>query len=316
MTLVGFRSSSIFDEEDPTTSWLVPSALSAGQLQESLDLIKKYEFSPPTFDDGKEAEDLIRRKSAATSSRKRAVFDDDDDLIDDDEEDILFPMGGPTTMKPSEALQALKKSRRKRRRNSDDIDEPTDDESLRKLAEARRERELEKQRKIKSDLFVHDSDEESDEDKDRDFFEREEKLRKKVNIEVMKELLGIKKATVSAKSKRKAVAIDSDDDLLPSRGSSTISDDILGLGNENGDITDTPLSSPHLRSSQNKRPRLDSTDQDEEEDVEMGMESLARVDKAAIAVEVNDDDEDEVVVARPVRKRTRGGFISDSSDEE
>ena len=50
---------------------------------------------------------------------------------------------------------------------------------------------FEKNRKIKSELFVHDSDEESDEERDKAFFEAEEKLRQKSKIAIMKELLGV-----------------------------------------------------------------------------------------------------------------------------
>ena len=93
MTLIGFQRDG--ENDDPAASWSIPPSLSSDQLKQSLDLIKKSEFSPPTFDDGREAADFIRRKSAGAAGR-RAVFDDEDEGIDEDEdEEPLFPAGGP-----------------------------------------------------------------------------------------------------------------------------------------------------------------------------------------------------------------------------
>lgn len=95
MRLAGFERLAPTLDETPESSWVVPTHLSSEQLQDSLDLINKAEFDPPTFEDGKLAQDQLRRK---TAPRKKAVFDDDEDGIDDDD-DILFPAGGPTNRK-------------------------------------------------------------------------------------------------------------------------------------------------------------------------------------------------------------------------
>ena len=289
MTLISFRRLS--EEDDPETIWVIPPPLSADQLKQSFDLIKATEFSPPVFDDGKEAEDFIRRKSAGISARKRAVYDDDSDnaLLSDGEEEFLFPAGGPTNMKKSAALEALKKTRRRRRNSgSDDGEDSAISEEVRAArAKARRDRELEKLRRIKSDLYIHDSDEESNEESDRLFFEREEELRKRTSLAAARSLLSLQKPEKTAggkSSKRKVADISSDSDsdndnasivrrrrargrsssTLPSASGSDSEEDPSNISRD--EATDTPLSSPHphSRSSQTqlrgkaKRLRLSS----------------------------------------------------------
>ncbi|KAA8572402.1 hypothetical protein MFRU_003g03720 [Monilinia fructicola] len=321
MKLAGLTS--IGASDDPDTSWIVPSAKSADQIKEALDLIKKFEFAPPTFDDGKGAIDQIRRVSAGMN-RKRAAFDDEsDDGIDDDEE-LLFEPGGPTAMKKSDALKALKKSRRRRRNEGSEERESRGltDEQIEVRAAARRARELEKNRKIKSELYVHDSDEE-DEEKDRIFFEAEERLRQQNKINIMKELLGVGQQKENSK-KRMAGALDvegdaaSDEDVVMTgskkRASSAISLDsdveVGGIGDdtdseeEENEKTDTPISSPH-RSAQPKRRKVLIDDDD----------NLPLATRGAM--EIDDEDEENIVpVANPRRPRVRAGFIMDSSDDE
>ncbi|TAQ88296.1 hypothetical protein B7494_g3400 [Chlorociboria aeruginascens] len=337
MTLVGFQRTGL--DDDPETSWIIPSTLSADQLKQSHDLIKKFEFSPPVFDDGQEAGDFIKRKSSGYTAKKREAFDDESDGIDDDEE-LMFPAGGPTTMKKSDALEALKKTRRRRRREgTEGEDTELTDEQLQARADARRAREIEKNRKIKSDLFVHDSDEESDAERDAAFFASEEKVRQRLKITIMKELLGVRPKDGSAKpttrkTQSSAISDDSDDDVLltssrkrqssaisvdsddedvavVSRRSSATSKSNL-LEESDDEATDTPLSSPHIRSSQSKRQKVSGDD-----DSAMGDVSPNKgAGKAEDEEMVDDEDEDEVTVSRPTRQRVRSGFIVDSSDEE
>lgn len=335
MTLVGFKREGA--EDDPEATWIVPSALSADQLKQSLDLIKKFEFSPPVFDDGKEAGDFIRRKSAGSGARRREVFDDEDDDIDDDEE-LLFEPGGPTNMKKSDALDALKKKRRRRREGTDEEPRGLTDEQLKARNDARRARELEKNRKIKSELMVQSEDEDWDEETDKAFFEAEEKRHQQNNINIMKTLLGVngkeKEASTSGSSKKRqssaiseddsdeemqlpsskkrqssAISINSDEDEdeedVPAnpRSSSTARDD------SDDEARDTPISSPHVKSSQAKRRKVSGDDGPASPKVSLvGKENQPPVDDS-------DEDED-IPIARAPRQRVRSGFIVDSSDEE
>lgn len=336
MTLVGFER--LGSDEDPEASWIVPGAATGDQLQQSLDLIKKVEFSPPSFDDGQEAGDFIRRTSAGSAYRKRAAFDDDEDGINDEDEDEepLFPVGGPTPMDKSDALKALKKTRRRRRKEgSEDGEEGISDEVIQARLDARRAKEREKNRKIKSELFVHDSDEEEDEERDRAFFAAEEKIRERAKITIMKELLGgrsdeTEKLSLPKKKNKKrqssAIAEESDDEgmrVLGSRKrhSSTISinsdeesearsGDSSPVPRDNpldgsdDEATDTPMSSPHIKSSKAKRRKMSNNKEDSAPAIEQISEGI------------ESDDEEDVPVVRPARQRVRAGFIVDSSDEE
>lgn len=314
MTLVGLRR--IGDENDIDTPWVVPSDLSSAQLKEALSLIKAAEFDPPTFENGYNAEAQIRRVSAA-QNRRRATFDDESDNgIDDDNAEILFPAGGPTPMSKSDAFAALKKTRRKRRRSGTE-DDALDEEQLAARDRARRAKDLEKQRKIKSELFVHDSDDESDAERDEAFFAEEERTRAKVRRGLLvAEAIG---TAASGVEKRKPMVqvvaargeSDSDEDAVvavspPSSGSRKRSVDVVS-GEEMG--TETPLSSPHTRPLGAKRARLDT------EDIESREGSPAAGGKDVGMVDLDDDDEDIPAPRRP-RGRAFGGFVVDSSDEE
>lgn len=315
MTLVGLRR--IGDENDIDTPWVVPSDLSSAQLKEALTLIKAAEFDPPTFENGYNAEAQIRRVSAA-QNRRRAAFDDESDHgIDDDDAEILFPAGGPTPMSKNDAFAALKKTRRKRRRSGTE-DDALDEEQLAARDRARRAKDLEKQRKIKSELFVHDSDDESDAERDEAFFAEEERTRAKVRRGLLvAEAIGTAASGVEKrKPKVQVVAArvesDSDEDAVvavspPSSGSRKRSVDVES-GQEMG--TETPLSSPHTRPSGAKRARLDT------EDIESREGSPAVGGKNVGMVDLDDDDDDDIPAPRRPRGRAFGGFVVDSSDEE
>jgi replication fork protection complex subunit Tof1/Swi1 len=318
MTLVGFQG--IAEEDDPEGPWTIPPSLSADQLKQSLDLVKKFEFSPPVFDDGQEAGDFIRRKSAGSSSRRKAIFDDEDDGIDNDtEEELMFPAGGPTATKKSDALEALKKNRRRRRKEGSEDPEANrlTDEQLKARAEARRQKELEKNRKIKSELYVHDSDEEDDAERDRLFFEREEILREKSKIAIMKELLGVGKDKESGPSvqsrskKRQSSAISISSEEGGGRSSSVVRGNVLDESDEGDSATDTPMSSPHNRSSQTKKRKVSN-----EEPESIGHSEAEEIMKNGAAKEADDSDEEDIAVVRPARRRVTAGFIVESSDEE
>lgn len=174
MSLLGFLRL-VEDEVDCT--WIIPSALTSIELSSNVDLINKFEFDPPVYEDGKSAEDYLRRKVDIVARRiddKPTSSDSEGDSASD--LDGLFPAGGPTARRSS-ASPAREKPRRRRLRHKHD--ELLDTKGLEERQEAKRKAELERQRKIKSDLMVHASDDESDEERDQLFFAEEEKRRKK-----------------------------------------------------------------------------------------------------------------------------------------
>lgn len=178
MKLVGFERLSPDTDETPESVWIIPARLGADDLLEFLTNISAAEFSPPVFEDGKSAEDQLRRKptaAAAAARRRRAALGDDGDdmagMLDDDssgEEEFLFEPGGPTARKPDEAAR-----KKKTKKGARKLKDPLTDEQLDEKARARREREREKLRKIKSAAVVHSSDEEDDPEADAAFFARE-----------------------------------------------------------------------------------------------------------------------------------------------
>ncbi|KAL1874382.1 hypothetical protein VTK73DRAFT_408 [Phialemonium thermophilum] len=169
MKLVGMERRTPTLEETPESGWVFSPNTTADALKQSLDLIGKAEFNPPVFDD-ESAADQLRRKPAP---RKR-ISDEDgdvDDLLDDD--DLLFPMGGPTARKAIDGDESAPATKKRRSRRRKDEGEGPTEEQLTERARKRREREREKARRIKSELYVHPSDDETDEERDREFFQRE-----------------------------------------------------------------------------------------------------------------------------------------------
>ncbi|KAI1651844.1 timeless-domain-containing protein [Daldinia loculata] len=324
MKLVGFERLVPSVDETPESAWVIPPHVTADQLQDSLDLIKKAEFNPPTFDDGKLAEDQLRRKAAV---RRKAVFDDDDDgIADDDDDEILFPAGGPTARKVAdEFLDKPKKTRRRRRRGSD-AEEPSEDQ-LEEKARARKEREKAKARRFKSDLYVHASDDESDDgERWAEFYANEERIRKRQNATAAKNAVAVTTSAAPKQvEKRKVQELlgdnsDNDDDLILPHGSEDEDEnEDEGEERKNGasGTDDTPLSSsPRAGSvSSAKRRRLSreppsSAPAATDEDVEMA-DGDGDGDGDADA-----DDDDVPATKAPARRRARAGFIVDSSDEE
>ncbi|KAI0169531.1 timeless-domain-containing protein [Hypoxylon sp. FL1284] len=323
MKLVGFERLLPTADETPESGWIIPSHLTGDQIQDSLDLIKKAEFSPPTFEDGKLAEDQLRRKAAP---RKKAVFDDDDDgIVDDDGDEILFPAGGPTARKVADEFLDKPKKTRRRRRRSSNVEEPSE-EQLEEKARARKEREKAKARRFKSDLFVHASDDESDEDDGgrwAEFFANEEKIRQRQNAAARGAAAVTTSAVPNPAEKRKAEAVlsddsDNDDDLVLPHASDDDDDDDdssrpkKSQGDDGSDVSGTddtpPSSNPRAGSaSSHKRRRV-------------SKEPTAPKETTSVDVEMGDaDDDEDIPASKPApraRARARAGFIVDSSDEE
>jgi replication fork protection complex subunit Tof1/Swi1 len=323
MNLVGFER--LGEHHDPDASWIVPSSLTSAHLQEAIDLIRKYEFDPPTYEDGKTPEDMLRSKAAAARrSTRRAEFDDDSDGIDRDSEEDHgeYAKGGPTERDADAPRKTLK--RRRRQRSPVELD----DEEKDRRAEARRKKEIEKQAKALSTMYVHDSDDEDwDAEKDAAFFAREQAIREE-NLKVFKKSLVLatvepvaskkRKADAPAKKskrrksppKRKALFNDSDDDMDDAESSqapSEVDDNEDEDGNED-ENTDTPLSSQNagatIASDDNVTPRKSASD------------AATKTMDAPMADADSDDDEDDAPVARrPAARNMRAGFVIDSDSE-
>lgn len=291
MSLSGFERLGIDDE--PGATWIIPSDLTARELQETHECIQRHRRDP-VMQYGEEhpvsAEDLLRRKT--TTKPRRADYDDDSDaadIIDDGEEVFLFPAGGPVdgASRKKDALAELKKKRRRRRAApASDHDEATlglDDATREARRKARLEADLEKRRKIKSAEFVGDSGDDSE--VDAEFFRKEDERRRVQKGRVQEALRagrvdnkheregneGGKKRNVG---KRKSDALD--DPVIAKRkksGNHTMEDEhdpepnatismddsspppakALSITSEDNE-SDTPLSSPLVGSSSQSKP--------------------------------------------------------------
>lgn len=294
MKVVGFERFSPSLDEELGSAWIIPPRHSAEDLAEYKELINKAEFSPPTFEDDATAEDQVRRK---TAPRRKAVYDDDDgdddiDDILDDGDASLFPPNlkmskpaGPGHDKPG------KKRRLRRKKDDDDGDDelPSGEEDELRAAEARKRRkhDLEKQRRIKSALYVSPSDDESDAEADAIFFAREEAIRQRVNQALADvptdplQLQGMKAAPEAIEETMRRLMADSDDE-------------IVGSGDE--------VSS--------------------RESLKASARSRKRKSDALVELDGGDDDDDEMASPPPTKRRTtkakktRAGFLADSSDED
>ncbi|KAH4268262.1 topoisomerase 1-associated factor 1 [Parastagonospora nodorum] len=327
MTLVGF--SRLGEAHDPDATWIIPSAFTSTDLEFAIDLLRKYEFDPPTYEDGKGPEDLIRNKaSAARRSTRRVDFDDDDEEAENavEEDHGEYRAGKATERKPDGERKKLKRRQR--------VGTPVelDDEEKDHRAEARRKKELEKFAKQKSTEFVHDSDEEDDDDKDMEFFRREEALRTEIMKAFGKSLTSGSTETATSKKrkaedstsrtkrrktppKRKAQPFadsdDSDEDVQDaatpsSRAPSLSARDMIHDESEVEDeATDTPLSSQHANGVH-----------ESDEDTTTGATASITVKSQDVVMADDDDEEDEATpVARRPMARKRGAFIVDSDSE-
>ena len=329
MTLAGFERLEAVEDE-PDVPWMIPSSLTSAQLEETRDLIEEY-LRHPVMQYGDEnpvpAEEMLRRKIAP---RPRADFDDDsegDGDISASGEDFLFPKGGPTT-RVSDALAELKKRRQRQRVKTisdNEIDE-VDDEKRRAKRKARALADLERRRRLKSDVLVHTSDEEEDEERDQEFFAREEATRRNHTLKVLEALRAarVDNALSSVGEKRKRGAANSegnkrvklsdassgsDEESLPlAHGADTSSPQDLHLDTSDVEASETPLSSPQqypLKETEINRtlmardterypvyksawPAVDDEDEDEDEDTLLPMAS--RIRRRAAVLDGSDDD--------------------------
>lgn len=322
LTLVGFMRLGAHD--DPDASWMIPSTLTSKDLQEAIELIRKYEFDPPTYDDGKGPEDMVRSKAAA--ARRKVDWDDDDDGIDEDEDEDRgeYTMDGPTVRK---AGGSGKKVLKRHRRTRTPVE--LDDEEKQARADVRRKREIEKQQKVKSTIFIHDSDEEDDPEADAAFFAREEELRAQTRANNAEALaLATTEPIVSKKrkadtgmterSKRKRTppkrkagpfgSHDSDsEDSSHERNESVSSrapseERQSDLNDSEDEATDTPLSSQLAGGiDMSTKPTILAASKDS--------------DVAMVDVDDDDDDDEIVVVRRPAARSMRAGFVIDSDSD-
>ncbi|KAG8530037.1 uncharacterized protein KY384_005519 [Bacidia gigantensis] len=336
MVLSSFKR--LGEEDEPDSTWIIPSPIPSSQLRHIHDLIEKHR-QDPKFQYGEEepvsAEDMLRRKS--TTNTRRAEYDDDSDgSVSQGEEDFLFPAGGPTNTVESResALDKLKKNRRKRRASDD---HELDEETREARRNARAEADLERRRGIKSAQFVHESDEDTDEEKDRDFFAREAARRNGQRERVMEALsarrvagnmtggkakpsvrVGEKRKFDSAvestrkKAKTNSDASGSDEDLDMSDSDSQSGVRAAAVSSIVSSLSETtPLSSPPHVAPEGKALEAEVAE-------DLGPSSQSENVRKLSRLATNDSEEDKGdsdVAATIRRPRARAAIFDDSDDE-
>ncbi|PNS17159.1 Phosphatidylinositol 3-kinase tor2 [Sphaceloma murrayae] len=251
--------------DDPDADWSIPSSLTSAMLEDDLDAIRKFEFDPPVYDNGQSPESFIRSAAAGRRNgyEKEASEDDGDSDLDEN----LFVPGGPSR-RPNDP-RPEKPKRKKLRRKGEEI---TEEERLERV-DARKKREKEKDAKIKSALFVTESDDEEDEERDAEFFKKERERRgkaadavkaalmdgrtghgeersskKRKNEAKSKPVKKLKTAVFEEDSDEEEVAVQGDTEplVISSRESSPASDEedtSESESNAEGSDEETPLSS-------------------------------------------------------------------------
>ncbi|ODQ67145.1 timeless-domain-containing protein [Nadsonia fulvescens var. elongata DSM 6958] len=209
LLLCGFELSR---PENPNT--ILPSIATLEQIETAEKYIKRYLFESVDFGNGKAAIDFIKRINInpRIDSRRRHDSDNSDesvgeydegngfiasnseaDNISNSEEDVDFNDGRFTTISAELRQKRLElagaQPKIKGSSHPKKIKKSSRDRATRKPrkeneyeAQLRRKIELEKAKlsKIKSDMYIHDSDDESDIERDEAFFEAESLLRNRL----------------------------------------------------------------------------------------------------------------------------------------
>lgn len=333
------------DEDVLGSPWIIPGTITAAQLRESKSAIEDSETKPWQGEDPEaEPEDMLRRvpKETTTTARDGYASGGNDGephrnaFIDDSEGEDDFEFPDNIRAKPNkraDALDQLKKQRRKRKRDTTEDGDGEDDAAAADRRRARQDANDERRRKIKSDLYVHDSDEEEDAEADKAFFAREEEVRRKQEANIRRQMaLGVadadsgvserQKGTKTKKAKKQAKAIteaellgedgdlmqldgapDEDEDEDTAESSQPVQNDVDSDAASGGE-DDTPLSSQsegqHGGLKELQQPRT---------------ARAAVVRKAQMQIDEGSEEEQEEVVVTSTARR-RGGLIVDSDDDE
>ncbi|KAL4888563.1 topoisomerase 1-associated factor 1 [Aspergillus ambiguus] len=310
MTLVQLERLGV--EDILGASWVVPAHLTSKDVREiksTVDRCLETPF-PGVFD--REPHQMLQRRYKREDRgnwQPTQTVDFGNDSEGEDTPEFLFP---PNPRSKSNALEELKQKRKKRKSNEEK--EPLDEQTIEERRRARLENARYRMAKIKSDLYVHESDEESNDEADEEFFRLEE-TRRKEQSERIKEalLLGrveelANKAGKKTQRKRRSdllIAGDSEGQNKRQRQDGNIEDDddlVMG-GSEPG--------SPALQN--------DGHDSDDDLNFEDDLafrrnrESSSASDKGEPS-EARED-EDDTPVAASSRRRMRAGFVIDSDSE-
>jgi replication fork protection complex subunit Tof1/Swi1 len=295
MKLIKFEMTGLEDVLGAT--WIVPSTLSASELEETKQLLIRLEATPWTPDHEDEtAADMLRRTRHVTAEdaelRRDAFIDDSEG--DDQVEDFMFP---DNIRQPSakDVIAKLKKSRKRKY-----AAEPLDDDVLEARRKAKEDAALDRRRKIKSELYIRDSDDEMDDEERVEFFRREEEGRRRQEERIKKAMsLGASENPEPTRKRR----VDSDVDMEDAPAElETASSQPQQLDSDDSGIEETPLSSQGSIPAPRQLKKID--------------QPTATVPATKGGFVDNDFDEDDEPIVSTARRRVHGGFIVDSDDDD
>ncbi|KAE8146073.1 topoisomerase 1-associated factor 1 [Aspergillus avenaceus] len=328
MALVKFERLGM--EDVPGASWVVPSSQSSKDLRVTKSTIDRCLDNPYKGAFERNPHQMIRRKYD-TEDKGHTHQTSLDVKFGSDSEGEEVPDGQFFPPNPRPQANALNGSKKKRTKRKDDLDDDENEQVDEAVLEARREARLENTRarlaKIKSDLYVHSSDDESDDEVDREFFDLEEKRRKEQAARIRKALLtGIveeigNKANTKSDRKRQ-------NDPNGTRGSAMQNKrQRRRRATKEVEVNDENMKRKFSASSSSRGGAQGDQDtspgDDDDDDDDLGVDdSLAfRRDRESgdgDDMELDDPTETEAKEAAPavaVPRRVRAGFVIDSDSE-
>ncbi|KAF9892359.1 Topoisomerase 1-associated factor 1 [Aspergillus nanangensis] len=302
MTLVGFERLGMVDILG--ASWVVPSSLGSKEIRDVKSIVDQCFDSPFTGDSERNPSEMIRRKYNVEEKNGNPQptlgVNFGTDSEGEDTPNFLFP---PNPRSKGNALEELKKKRKKR--NNSGEKEPMDEEALEERRRARLENSQARAAKIKSDLFVHSSDDESDAEADAEFFRLEEQRRKQQAERIKQALLISAIENVAGKASKRSERKRHSDSPEPE---------------------DPALSNKRQRRKQAVENDDDDLNLDIDDDLTLGDEPEERsnsVSNGEMEIEKDldsknaepMDEDDDTPVTVPSRRRMRAGFVIDSDSE-
>jgi replication fork protection complex subunit Tof1/Swi1 len=330
MTLVGLER--LGAEDVMGGSWVVPGSLDSDTISAINSVIEKGLENPVTEIDGLDPREQLRRIPTAEPKETHQTTLNVDFGSESEGEDAIpdGPLFPPNIRSKSNALKELKEKRQKRSKRDEDK-EPLDDATLEERRRTREENARARQAKIKSDLFVHDSDDDSDEEADREFFEREEAVRKAQDQRVREALVNKaleedasneqSKKKKTTRRKRRSMDDDQSDQDTGSEGQKkrriTVGGFEMSDDDEDDDVLMTGVNADLESRGASTGQGVDEDDtpptSTEQEEWDLDKE-LEQQNPTAVEATHDDDSEEDAPVASN-RRRPRAGFVIESDSE-
>lgn len=327
MTLVELERLGV--EDVPGASWIVPSSLDSNYLRTMKAVIDRCLDSPMVGDLANDPREMLRRKypnETSDSSKQtalNAIFGSESEG-EDIPDTPLFPPN------PRTKAQALDGQKKRKKGTKNDDKEPTDETTLEVRRQARLDNTRARLAKIKSDLYVHASDEDTDEGADEQFFMLEEKRRKEQAERVRKALLTGIVSDVSSDTRkgsgRRKRQTERDTSQIPGKRQRRVNDTSVSDADDDDVLMDDMTAeSPRSQRDVLHSPSLDDDLQFDDDLAFSRNRNLVQGSPHGQSLEPDSLEADGETTRRndvedgptqpPARRRIRAGFVIDSDSE-